>query len=206
VLDTSKKVVHLASCNHLPDKQNSKIIKKSQAIKDGYTVCGICFAESQYLPDSGIEQTIQNKLSAELRHYNERLSDASLQAKVDTVGTEVLKHWPYPLINYQYGFSVVESNEINAFALPAGKIFLTSGLIRSLENDAELEAVMAHEIAHVERRHSLQTYREMVSNQKAQMALQIIGGIAMGAAAASNHSNAAGVIGGVTQPLWWRFK
>lgn len=197
VLDPSTNIIHLPTCNHLPDKKDYLVIDDVSQ-KNENKLCGLCFEQQSYLPDFQIELSIQNKALAELRSYSEKLSDPNLQAKVDTIGSQVLKNWPYPLIGYDYKFFVIESKDINAVALPAGQIFITSGLIKSLENEGELEAVMAHEIAHIERRHSLQTYKEMVSNQQAQMVLQMIGGIAMGAAAASNHSNAAGVIGGVT--------
>jgi hypothetical protein len=58
----------------------------------------------------------------------------------------------------------------NAFAAPAGRIFVTTQLLDSLESDAELESLLAHEIAHVEMRHGYRQYR---SHQKA----SIVGGI-----------------------------
>ena len=42
---------------------------------------------------------------------------------------------------------------INAFAVPGGRIFVTTGLAGALETEAALQAVLAHEIAHVESRH-----------------------------------------------------
>src|SRR6185437_14304947 len=48
---------------------------------------------------------------------------------------------------------VIDSDEVNAFALPGGYFFVNSGLILAADNEAELAGVMAHEIAHVAARH-----------------------------------------------------
>lgn len=54
-----------------------------------------------------------------------------------------------------YHFQLVDSNEINAFAAPSGFIVITTGLYKSLSNEEQLAAVLAHEIAHVTLRHGL---------------------------------------------------
>ena len=53
----------------------------------------------------------------------------------------------------------MSTEEQNAFATPGGYIFVTRGLLTSLKNEAELAGVLAHEIAHVTRRHMLDTIR-----------------------------------------------
>lgn len=55
----------------------------------------------------------------------------------------------------QYHFKVIESDQINAFAAPGGYIYFYTGLLREMDNEAEMAAVMAHEIAHVVGRHSV---------------------------------------------------
>jgi predicted Zn-dependent protease len=52
-------------------------------------------------------------------------------------------------------FGVIESEDINAFAAPGGYIFLTKGLYRRLNNEAELAGILAHEVGHVIRKHHL---------------------------------------------------
>lgn len=54
-----------------------------------------------------------------------------------------------------YTFRVIDRDEVNAFALPGGYIFLFRGLVEKVETDDELASVMAHEIAHVVARHSI---------------------------------------------------
>lgn len=57
--------------------------------------------------------------------------------------------------NLIYRFHVLDSNEINAFALPGGYIYITRGLMAYLNSEAELAAVLGHEIGHVTARHSV---------------------------------------------------
>lgn len=57
-------------------------------------------------------------------------------------------------------FYVVKSNEVNAFATNAGIIFITVGLIAQIENEAQLAFVLSHEIAHIEKYHSIETVLE----------------------------------------------
>ncbi|MGE5294821.1 MAG: M48 family metalloprotease [Solirubrobacterales bacterium] len=54
-----------------------------------------------------------------------------------------------------YHFILLDSNEINAFAAPGGLILVTRGLVQCCQNEDELAAVLAHEIAHVEKKHGL---------------------------------------------------
>lgn len=57
---------------------------------------------------------------------------------------------------YKWRFGAIESNAINAFAMPGGYILVSTGLLKILENEDELAFVLAHEIAHVSRRHHYQ--------------------------------------------------
>lgn len=60
--------------------------------------------------------------------------------------------------NLVYRFTVLDSNEVNAFALPGGYIYITRGIMAYLQSEAELSAVLAHEIGHVTARHSVRQY------------------------------------------------
>jgi len=66
-----------------------------------------------------------------------------------------------------FTIKVIDSDEINAFALPGGFFYVNSGLILAADEEAELAGVMAHEIAHVAARHAMQ---QMTRAQYAQMA------------------------------------
>ncbi|HVN63376.1 MAG TPA: M48 family metalloprotease [Candidatus Binataceae bacterium] len=58
-----------------------------------------------------------------------------------------------------YHFHVIESSEINAFALPGGQIFVTTGMLNFIQSEAELAAVLGHEISHVDLRHCVSRYQ-----------------------------------------------
>jgi len=55
-----------------------------------------------------------------------------------------------------YRFVVLDDDEVNAFAAPGGFVFITTGMLRFLEDEDEMAAILAHEIAHVELRHGIQ--------------------------------------------------
>ena len=54
-----------------------------------------------------------------------------------------------------YNFSVIDEEDVNAFALPGGYIFVFKGLVEKVETDDELASVLAHEVAHIVARHSI---------------------------------------------------
>jgi len=60
--------------------------------------------------------------------------------------------------NLIYRFTILDSRDVNAFALPGGYIFITRGLMAYLNSEAELAAVLGHEIGHVTARHSVRQY------------------------------------------------
>ncbi len=78
----------------------------------------------------------------------------ALQRYVDDVGQRLARVSHRP--NLQYHFTVVDSPEINAFALPGGYVYITRGILAYLNSEAELAGVLGHEIGHVTARHSVQ--------------------------------------------------
>ena len=77
---------------------------------------------------------------------------------------------------------MVQDSRINATACPAGRIYITSGLFKSLESEKELEGVLAHEISHVERRHGFRQYRAAYKGQVASLLFGVLAGVAAKAA------------------------
>ncbi|MDH5358812.1 MAG: M48 family metalloprotease, partial [Gammaproteobacteria bacterium] len=82
-----------------------------------------------------------------------RYKDEALQAYVQSVGDTLaeISHRK----NLIYRFTVLDTPVINAFALPGGYIYITRGLMAYLNSEAELAAVLGHEIGHVTARHSV---------------------------------------------------
>jgi predicted Zn-dependent protease len=81
------------------------------------------------------------------------LKNDALQKYVNQVGRYLSLQSERPDLPWHFG--VLDSDSVNAFATPGGHIFVTSGLLRKMHSEAELAGVLAHEIAHVLRKHHL---------------------------------------------------
>lgn len=82
----------------------------------------------------------------------------SLNRYLNHIGSRLVKVGTRPEIPYT--FSIVNSEEINAFATMGGFVYINTGLIKLAENEAELASVVAHEIGHITARHSLKQMRQ----------------------------------------------
>jgi len=80
--------------------------------------------------------------------------DEKLLAYVVKVGNKVAKAGDRPDLEYTY--TIIDSPEINAFALPGGYVYVNRGLLTYTNSEAELAAVLGHEIAHITARHAVQ--------------------------------------------------
>ncbi len=87
---------------------------------------------------------------------------------VDEVGQRLARKSHRNTLDYR--FTVVDSAEINAFALPGGHVYITRGILAYLNSEAELAAVLGHEIGHVTARHSV---RQISAAQGADIALSV---------------------------------
>lgn len=81
------------------------------------------------------------------------VDDAQVHRYINVLGESIASRGAG---QYQYTFYVVNSDVINAFALPGGWIYINRGVIERSDNLAELAGVLAHEIGHVEERHGAQ--------------------------------------------------
>lgn len=86
--------------------------------------------------------------------YGGLVENPELVRYVNLVGRAVANTCDRPDIPYH--FAVLNHDSINAFAAPAGYVFITRGLMRQIQNEAELAAVLGHEIAHVSEKHILE--------------------------------------------------
>ena len=112
--------------------------------------------------------------------------DPALQAYVQQVGARLaeVSHRS----NLIYRFTVLDSNQVNAFATPGGYIYITRGLLAYLNSEAELAAVLGHEIGHVTARHSVRQH----SAATATGLLATVVGAASGVQGAGDLANIAG--------------
>ncbi|MEE9913826.1 MAG: M48 family metalloprotease [Deltaproteobacteria bacterium] len=105
-----------------------------------------------------------------------------LQKYISDLGMKIVRANKLEGNPYHYSFTVVDVVDVNAFAMPAGTIFVTAPLIALASNEAELAGVVAHEIGHVVARHAAE---RMYAMEKAQNKtwLYVAGGAVVGAAA-----------------------
>jgi len=82
------------------------------------------------------------------------VEDARVQSYVNALGQRLARQ--SHRIQLQWHFTVLDTPEINAFALPGGYVYVTRGIMAHLQSEAELAGVMGHEIGHVTARHGAQ--------------------------------------------------
>jgi len=110
------------------------------------------------------------------------LSDPALQKYITELGNKLVKASHLEGKPYHYNFTIVDVDYVNAFALPAGTVFVTAPLISMAENEAELAGVIGHEIGHVIARHSAermdQAKKEQTGNILTAAGVGLLGGVA----------------------------
>ncbi len=83
------------------------------------------------------------------------LQDARIQEQIDLIGSRLVRGTAASQTPYQFDFHVLADDQlVNAFALPGGQIFITYALLRRLETEGQVAAVLGHEVGHVVGRHS----------------------------------------------------
>lgn len=90
--------------------------------------------------------------------------DKELQLYVNQIGQKLVSNLSNPEFN-RYFFKVVDSSEVNAFALPGGYIYVTRGLLAMINSEAELAGVLGHEIGHVTNHHGAKQILRQVGAQ-----------------------------------------
>lgn len=111
----------------------------------------------------GTEIQIGMEAAAEIETEERVLSDTYIQHYMNRLGQKLVQNSRRPDIAYQ--FKVIDSDEINAFALPGGFIYVNRGLIAEASNEAELAGVISHEIGHVAAKHGAKRMTKMLALQ-----------------------------------------
>ena len=99
------------------------------------------------------EMAIGRQLALQVEQQAKLVEDPLITEYVNRVGQNVVLHSDAKV---PFTIKVIDSDEVNAFALPGGFFFVNKGLILAADNEAELAGVMAHEIAHVAARHAME--------------------------------------------------
>lgn len=117
------------------------------------------------------------------------VKDFEVRAQVNEAGGSILRAIGEDPADFH--FFVVRQNTLNAFAVPGGYIFLYDGLIRELKTKDALAGVLAHEIAHVKRRHFFKNEKKMTAVSLATIASILLAGLTGQEAAATGTIAAA---------------
>ena len=100
------------------------------------------------------------------------VSDSQIESYVDGIGQKLAQNAGGP--QFQYRFRVVNSSDINAFALPGGFVYINRGVLEQAKNEGEVAGVIAHEISHVALRHGTHQASKAYA---AQAGISILGGL-----------------------------
>ncbi len=119
------------------------------------------------------EAKLGHKILAQIRAQAELVEDPEVSAYLEGIGRRLLSAAGPKYFSFK--FYVIRDSTLNAFAIPGGYIFLTSGLIEEVDREDELAAVMAHEIAHIQARHVARRLESLKRLQIATGAVTIAG-------------------------------
>jgi predicted Zn-dependent protease len=123
------------------------------------------------------EVRIGRELAAEVDRQAKFIDDPVITEYVNRVGQNIVLHSDAKV---PFTIKVIDSDEVNAFALPGGFFYVNKGLVLAADNEAELAGVMAHEIGHVAARHAVENQKKAELTQYAILIPAIIFGGGLG--------------------------
>ncbi len=128
----------------------------------------------------GLESEVKTgrMLAAQVDKEAKFVDDPIITEYVNRVGQNIVLHSDSKI---PFTIKVIDSDEVNAFALPGGFFYVNKGLILAADNEAELAGVMAHEIAHVAARHAMENEAKMRA-----IDIGVLAGILLGGPILSN--------------------
>jgi len=106
------------------------------------------------------EIALGKETDVEIRSQYGVYDSPSLEEYVNKVGMTLTPHTHRP--HLVYNFAVLDTPVVNAFALPGGYIYVTRGILAMMKSEAELAAVLAHELGHVSARHGVQRLSKLL--------------------------------------------
>lgn len=119
------------------------------------------------------EIALGRQLALEVEQSTKLVEDPLVTEYINRVGQNIVLNSDAKI---PFTIKVIDSDEVNAFALPGGYFFVNRGLILAADNEAELAGVMAHEIAHVTARHAMENQGKLQAINYGLLATIIFGG------------------------------
>jgi len=130
------------------------------------------------------EFELGRQLANEVESYSRLVTDPRVQSYVDDLVGRLVRNSD---ADAPFTVRVIDSDELNAFALPGGFLYVNSGLLLEAETEAELAGILAHEIAHVTARHATKQASKARLAQLFTLPLVFVGGpVALGVSQALN--------------------
>lgn len=121
------------------------------------------------------EVALGRQLAAEVDRQAKFIDDPVISEYINRVGQNIVLHSDAKV---PFTIKVIDSDDVNAFALPGGFFYVNKGLILAADNEAEIAGVMAHEIAHVAARHGVeQASKAQIANYAMIPLIFLSGGI-----------------------------
>lgn len=121
------------------------------------------------------EEKIGKRVSEALEKQFTRVHDPATEARLNII---VKSLTPYLERELKYNIRIIELEDPNAFSLPGGQMYITTGMLEFLKSDAELSAVIAHELIHADRAHGI-----IQSRRNNKLSLLTLAGVIAAAAA-----------------------
>ncbi|MBP6822535.1 MAG: M48 family metalloprotease [Acidobacteria bacterium] len=155
---------------------NSKSKGKPLDVKNDPTLIGKRDINKGNLSFYSIDREVAlgRQMSLELDRRTPLVSDPIVTEFVNRVAQNIVLHSDAKV---PFTVKVVDANEVNAFALPGGFLYVNRGLLEAADNEAEVAGVMAHEIAHVAARHGIEQASKGQLLQYGSIPLIFLGGL-----------------------------
>ena len=157
------------------------------ALVAGLTLSTPAAAQTRIEPDPNRFSAAQDvelgrRAASEIRQELPMARDRRLEQYVGRIGGRLVSAIPARLRQpqFRYTFQVVDREDINAFALPGGPIFVNRGMLAAARNDGEVAGVIAHELSHVVLRHATAQATKGQKFQLGAFAGQILGSLVGG--------------------------
>ncbi len=164
---TSQATSQTQNTRPLSDKENPAMIGKRRINRGTDRFFGWLGGSQQR------ELAIGRQLAMEVEQAARMVEDPLVTEYINRVGQNLVLHSDAKI---PFTIKVIDSDEVNAFALPGGFFFINRGLILAADNESELAGVMAHEIAHVAARHAMENQGKLQAINYGLIATIIFGG------------------------------
>ncbi len=164
----------LAGCNTLPVRSLSST-SDAKAFND----------------EEGRVWAAANDFDLALKKQGAIYGDESLQAYIQSVGERL-----FPEFQGVVKYSILDSPDLNAFALGNGSIYINTGMLARLDNEAQLATILAHEVTHFKEQHNLKNRRNINTSAVAGLGITLLTGIPL-----SGQLLASTAISGYSQDL-----